>query len=290
MSPARTKDKENGTGASKSKQRRSSSSRKAADREKRAVLGNSNSSRRSNAQELDGEITGAAAERIRQLEALLASSEERRVAAEEVIDRAAGPDTANNNTDTIPQPDRLSSVKMTKLKKLTGMSPQRWSSMRMYGRHRLHAGKLNFALPWKKQDTFTLGVVARAITDNFPELQRFTNHWATYHIMKESWDNMKNYGGEKDRTDTYIGRKAAERRGRQLSPSSPRRGTGSPTPRPSCPRSDSMVPSRPTRPTCMLQRVDDTESGGEDDDEDNDDMVMPNGGDGSEDNDGDGDN
>jgi hypothetical protein len=134
------------------------------------------------------------------------------------------------------------------------------------------------------------------ISNKFPELQRFEGNWATYRIMKESWDNIKMYRRDVDRPNTYVGRKAVERRRRRATPSSPtpscRESPHPPTPGPSRRRSTS-----PTSPTAAprvpkprpLRRATDSDSGsdsgsgagagsgsqsGSDDDDNNDDMVL----------------
>ncbi|KAJ7796517.1 hypothetical protein B0H14DRAFT_3550473 [Mycena olivaceomarginata] len=143
------------------------------------------------------------------------------------------------------------------------MDKLRWNAMRVFTRHRLHAGDLFPELVWKKQDTLVLGVISRA-----------------------------------DRPNTYVGRKAVERRCRRATPLSPtpsgRESSHPPTPGPSRRRSTS-----PTSPTTApgvpksrpLQRATDSDSGpnsgsgsgtgagsgsqsGSDDDENEDDMVL----------------
>ncbi|KAJ7318070.1 hypothetical protein DFH08DRAFT_820095 [Mycena albidolilacea] len=271
-----TEDKENGHKSSRSKSSHKSSSRKSTGDIacKRRALRDINHSRRSPAEEQHtGDVGSEAAlrARVHQLEATLATTQSRLETAEDLIEQGTAPDSEDGNTETIPHPDKLSAVTMTEIKALLKMDKLRWNAMRTFTRHRLHAGDLRSELVWKKQDTLALGVISRAISNKFPELQRFEGNWATYRIMKESWDNIKMYRRDVDRPNTYVGRKAVERRHRRAVPSSPtpsgRESPHPPTPGPARRRSTS--PTSPTSPTTTahvpkprpLRRATDSDSG-----------------------------
>ncbi|KAJ7819575.1 hypothetical protein B0H14DRAFT_3737429 [Mycena olivaceomarginata] len=266
-----SKDKENRHKSSCRKSSHKSSSRKSTGdlARKGQALRDHNHSRRSPAEEHTGDVGSDAALRARVHQLEVPPSRQLKLSS----NRAPLP--------TIPHPDKLSAVTMNELKALLKMDKLRWNAMRTFTRHRLHAGDLRPELVWKKQDTLALGVISRAISNKFPELQRFEGNWATYRIMKESWDNIKMYQCDVDRPNTYVGRKAVERRRRRATPSSPtqscRESPHPPTPGPSRRRSTSPT-SLATRPTRS-----DSGSGagagsgsqsGSDDDDNNDDMVL----------------
>ncbi|KAJ7327923.1 hypothetical protein DFH08DRAFT_816089 [Mycena albidolilacea] len=232
-----TKDKENRHKSSRGKSESShKSSRKSTGdvaRKGRALRDN-NHSRRLPVEEQDtGDVDGDTAlrARVRQLEATLATTQSRLETAEDLIEQGAAPDSEDGNTETIPHPDKLYAVTMKELKALLKMDKLRWNAMRVFTRHRLHAGDLCPELVWKKQDTLVLGVISH-------------------------------------RPNTYVGRKAVERRRRRATPLSPtslgRESPHPPTPGPSRRRSTS-----PTSPTTAprvpkprpLQRATDSDSG-----------------------------
>ncbi|KAJ7809061.1 hypothetical protein B0H14DRAFT_3881128 [Mycena olivaceomarginata] len=281
-----SKDKENRHKSSCLKSSHKSSSRKSTGdlARKGQALRDHNHSRRSPAEEHTGDVGSDAALRARVHQLEVPPSRQLKLSS----NRAPLP--------TIPHPDKLSAVTMNELKALLKMDKLRWNAMRTFTRHRLHAGDLRPELVWKKQDTLALGVISRAISNKFPELQRFEGNWATYRIMKESWDNIKMYQRDVDRPNTYVGRKAVERRRRRATPSSPtqscRESPHPPTPGPSRHRSTSPT-SLATAPRVPkprpLRRATDSDSGsdsgsgagagsgsqsGSDDDDNNDDMVL----------------
>ncbi|KAJ7787250.1 hypothetical protein B0H14DRAFT_3580816 [Mycena olivaceomarginata] len=269
-----TKDKKNrhksSRGKSESSHKSSHKSTGDVARKGRALRDN-NHSRRSPAEEQDtGDVGGDTAlrARVRQLEATLATTKSHLETAEDLIEQGAAPDSEDGNTETIPHPDKLSAVTVKELKALLKMDKLRWNAMRVFTRHRLHAGDLCPELVWKKQDTLVLGVISRA--------------------------NRRDV----DRPNTYVGRKAVERRRRRATPLFPtpsgRESSHPPTPGPSRRRSTS-----PTSPTTApgvpkprpLQRATDSDSGpnsgsgsgtgagsgsqsGSDDDDNEDDMVL----------------
>ncbi|KAJ7818429.1 hypothetical protein B0H14DRAFT_3739964 [Mycena olivaceomarginata] len=292
-----SKDKENRHKSSCRKSSHKSSSRKSTGdlARKGQALRDHNHSRRSPAEEHTGDVGSDAAlrARVHQLEGARPPALK---TAEDLIEQGAAPDSEDGNTETIPHPDKLSAVTMNELKALLKMDKLHWNAMRTFTRHRLHAGDLRPELVWKKQDTLALGVISRAISNKFPELQQFEGNWATYRIVKESWDNIKMYRRDVDRPNTYVGRKAVERRRRRATPSSPtqscRESPHPPTPGPSRRRSTSPT-SLATAPRVPkprpLRRATDSDSGsdsgsgagagsgsqsGSDDDNNNDDMVL----------------
>ncbi|KAJ7049394.1 hypothetical protein C8F01DRAFT_1238559 [Mycena amicta] len=138
----------------------------------------------------------------------------------------------------------------------------------------LHAARLEWGLRWKAQDSYKLGVVARAAHSEFPVLKRCAGDWATSRIMKECWDNMKRYPRSIKNPNTYIGRKAIERQEkrehrRRRSTSSPSRHDSTP------PRSPTPArqPSSPVAGPSQLRPSGSQRLPPSDDDENDDDMV-----------------
>ncbi|KAJ7720114.1 hypothetical protein B0H14DRAFT_3521044 [Mycena olivaceomarginata] len=99
-----------------------------------------------------GDVGGdtALSTRVRQLEATLVTTQSRLETAEDLIEQGAAPDPEDGNTETIPHPDKLSAVTMKELKALLKMDKLRWNAMRVFTRHRLHAGDLCPELVWKE--------------------------------------------------------------------------------------------------------------------------------------------
>ncbi|KAJ7301552.1 hypothetical protein DFH08DRAFT_827426 [Mycena albidolilacea] len=122
----------------------------------------------------------------------LATTQSRLETAEDLIQQGAAPDSEDGNTETIPHPDKRSAVTMKELKALLKMDKLRCIAMRVFTRHRLHAGDLRPELVWKKQDTLVLGVISHAISNKFP----------SFNDSKESWDNIKMYRRDVDRLNT----------------------------------------------------------------------------------------
>ncbi|KAJ7189823.1 hypothetical protein GGX14DRAFT_607845 [Mycena pura] len=180
--------------------------------------------------------------------AALARAEDRADRAER---RAGQEDASQNNQETITRPRNLDKVKVADIQGPLGMDDLEWHALRTFTRHRLHAGNLRRDLVWKAQDPSMLARVSLAINEQYPDLKR-------------SWSNIKEYASEVGRPDTYIGRKAAERRGSSPSPSHRRR---TPTPSPSRRSDGGPSPSNGTgsaHPRRLRSNSDEEDDGGDD--------------------------
>ncbi|KAJ7213831.1 hypothetical protein GGX14DRAFT_563407 [Mycena pura] len=146
-------------------------------------------------------------ERIRELEAALQATKARADRAEQATEQPLVEETA----EKIPWPAILSAMTMEEIQDKLRIEKQVWNAIRTFIRHKLHAARLDWDKGWKAQDSTKLGLVSRAANDQFPVLKRCDRCWATSRIMKQCWDNMKDFHHDIKNPNTYLGRKARER-------------------------------------------------------------------------------